>query len=149
MATAHDKYVPDPHSLDLRWQVRRFVGLTLAVLASVAIGMPLHVRRFDTLSWSALIRKWDMFGKANLLETRVELCHYKKGVYSDSIMKSNMLIVRTESDTILRPSRIRRWWIQIYPESALVVRDYHSYVHVPLFGENFRTYVTPQSLSEN
>lgn len=40
MATAHDKYVPYPVFVDFADSFRRFVGLTLAVLASVAIGMP-------------------------------------------------------------------------------------------------------------
>lgn len=39
MATAHDKYVSYRFSGSVL-TVRRFVGLTLAVLASVAIGMP-------------------------------------------------------------------------------------------------------------
>lgn len=69
---------------------RRFVGLTLAVLASVAIGMLpiLHTKISCLVSLKCVYGIWLCAKEANLVDSRVELCHYKKGPYHNPTKRS-------------------------------------------------------------
>lgn len=87
MATAHDKYVPHPKFL--------WISLTVSQICWPDVGgvgfcgyryAILDTPRFTCVK--CILGIWLYAKEANLVDSRVELCHHKKGPYHNPTKRS-------------------------------------------------------------